>query len=162
MYHWAFTIVRLILTKIGWFLLSDVLKQQKLKLNFDLFWKYFFFTCEDISIHTSITTVILILTKLRWFIFSGYRQTVFRNPHNYGNIIFVFVGNLVTTFTSSKCISSDLFQSKLFVQSLTQKSRLKIRSWLSIAICISGWRGCTNILSGDWSTNLWPEINEDN
>ena len=67
--------------------------QHKSKFNLDVSWKEnqdFEYLCcsthEDLSIDESITTVGLILTKLRRFLFSGYRQTQFQNPHNYGNM----------------------------------------------------------------------------
>ena len=75
-------------------------------------------TREDLSIDVSITNVGLILTKLGWFLssFLGVqtdRQTRFWNPH------------------METCRHTKNFNSKL-----------KIRSWLSIPICLPGGRGC--------------------
>ena len=70
---------------------------------------------EDLFIDVSITNVGLILTKPGWFLFSGYGHTDMVLASSYGN----------------------MSAHKKFIN-----SKLKIRSYLSIAICIPGGRGC--------------------
>ena len=110
--------------------------QHKSKFNFDIFWKenqFFGFSCcstrEDLSIDISFNTVGLILTKLRRFLFSGYGQTDRRmDGQTDGH------ADRQTRFWNSHmetCRHTKIFNSKL-----------KISSYLSIVICIPGWRGC--------------------
>ena len=84
-------------------------------------------TPEDLSIDVSFNNVGLIMMKLRWFFF-GVRTVTDRRTlgqrHCFGIVIW-----------------KNLSKQKNF------NSKLKIRSYLPIAICIPRWRGCIRILN---------------
>ena len=119
---------------------ARVMSALRHKPKFNPFWKeiqFLGFPCcsthKDLSVDVSITTVGLILTKLGWFLLSGYRQTDGQpNRQDFGILIWKQVGT----------------QKKKKIN-----SKLKIKSKLSIAICIPGGRGC--IISLYSAGNCW-------